>query len=345
MPADTCSIGGEGVGQHVGWLSDQEICRGAGGIRKESTVTSAKQAAANRRNAQRSTGPKTRAGKAIARLNAVKHGGLSPLAVIPNMESQEEWEAHRAGTLASLEPAGPLETVFAERVASLLWRLHRVARYEREVIAVSQEQVEDDLATERQDSVLHIVEDFADPQAIREQHQRAQERVSILESVDSLPDEAPIDGEDAQLILVTAAKQTPNVDFTQGFPLPGMPHDVRIAERLVWTAGLLRGTLDAIALQAKMDRAELLRRPLEQARYDATRRKAAADHVATDLDRMRRQRLLPEGATLVKLTRYEAHLSRQLNQALHELQRLQARRAGQAVPPRAALDVALSGPA
>ena len=307
-------------------------------------MTSAKQAAANRRNSQQSTGPKTPAGKAIARLNAVKHGGLSPLAVIPNMESEEEWEAHRAATLVSLGPQGHLETVLAEWVASLLWRLHRVARYEREVIAVSQEQVEDDLAKERQDSAAHIVEDFADPQDIREQHQRAQERLSILESVDSLPDEAPIDGEDAQLILVIAAKQTPNVDFTKGFPLPGMPHDVRIAERLVWTAGLLRRTLDAIAVQAKMDRAELLRRPLEDARFEATRRQEAADRVAKDLDRMRRQRLLPDPATLDKLTRYEAHLSRQLNQTLHELQRLQARRAGQAVPPPAALDVTLSGP-
>jgi hypothetical protein len=40
-----------------------------------------------------------------------------------------------------------------------------------------------------------------------------------------------------------------------------------------------------------------------------------------------------------KLSRYEAAIERSLYKALHELERLQARRAGQDVPPPAALDV------
>jgi hypothetical protein len=51
--------------------------------------------------------------------------------------------------------------------------------------------------------------------------------------------------------------------------------------------------------------------------------------------------MLPAGDTLEKVTRYEAHLSRQMLQALHELQRLQAVRAGEPVPAPAALDVTL----
>ena len=38
-----------------------------------------RKSAANRRNAQRSTGPKTDAGKAIAKLNAIKHGLNTPV--------------------------------------------------------------------------------------------------------------------------------------------------------------------------------------------------------------------------------------------------------------------------
>jgi hypothetical protein len=53
--------------------------------------------------------------------------------------------------------------------------------------------------------------------------------------------------------------------------------------------------------------------------------------------------MLPEDHTLQKITRYEAHLSRQLLQALHELQRLQAARGGQPVPLPAALDVVVDG--
>jgi hypothetical protein len=53
--------------------------------------------------------------------------------------------------------------------------------------------------------------------------------------------------------------------------------------------------------------------------------------------------MLPDANTLQKITRYEAHLSRQLLQALHELQRLQAGRGGQSVPLPAALDVVVDG--
>jgi hypothetical protein len=65
-------------------------------------MTSAKQIAANHANARRSTGPKTQSGKEIAKLNAVKHGGLSPLPVLPEVETRDAWQAHLDGTLASL---------------------------------------------------------------------------------------------------------------------------------------------------------------------------------------------------------------------------------------------------
>jgi hypothetical protein len=62
----------------------------------------------------------------------------------------DEWEAHRTGVLASLEPEGHLEMVLAERVALLLWRLRRVTRYETEAITLAQETIEDDLAQRNQ---------------------------------------------------------------------------------------------------------------------------------------------------------------------------------------------------
>ncbi len=50
---------------------------------------SPKKIEANRRNAQRSTGPRTRAGKRNVRWNAVKHGLLSDEVVLPVGEVQE----------------------------------------------------------------------------------------------------------------------------------------------------------------------------------------------------------------------------------------------------------------
>ena len=60
-----------------------------------------------------------------------------------------------------------------------------------------------------------------------------------------------------------------------------------------------------------------------------------------DLKRMSRERLLPDEKTLEKVARYEAHLSRLFHKTLHELEALQARRAG-GVAPLARLDVEVS---
>ena len=44
------------------------------------------------------------------------------------------------------------------------------------------------------------------------------------------------------------------------------------------------------------------------------------------------ERLLPDDKTLEKISRYEAHLSRQLFKTLHELETLQVRRSGGNAP-------------
>jgi hypothetical protein len=96
-----------------------------------------------------SGGPKTEEGKEVVRWNAARHGIRSPAPVVPGIEKKEDWEAHAVGVLESLKPEGHLETVLAERVALLSWRLHRVTRYETESIALYQEKAEDDLADRR----------------------------------------------------------------------------------------------------------------------------------------------------------------------------------------------------
>src|SRR5918993_1782113 len=95
------------------------------------------------------SGPNTEAGKEVARWNATRHGIRSPAPVVPDLEKAEDWEGHLDGVLESLLPEGHLETMLAERVALLSWRLNRVVRYETESIALYQEQAEDDLARKR----------------------------------------------------------------------------------------------------------------------------------------------------------------------------------------------------
>jgi hypothetical protein len=87
---------------------------------------------ANRSNAQKSTGPRTAEGKATVAQNAVKHGLSARLDVIKG-EDQAEFDLHREAMLGELGPVGPMESMLAERVVSLSWRLKRVERIQNEV--------------------------------------------------------------------------------------------------------------------------------------------------------------------------------------------------------------------
>ena len=97
----------------------------------------------NRRNAMRSTGPRTEAGRAVVAGNGLRHGLFSTKPVLAGIEREEDWRDHLAGMVASLAPVGHLEQVLAERVALCLWRLGRVARYEHEVTAMAQESADE----------------------------------------------------------------------------------------------------------------------------------------------------------------------------------------------------------
>jgi hypothetical protein len=95
--------------------------------------TSPAKMAANRRNALRSTGPKTPAGKQAVKWNAVKHGLLAKEAVIPVGEGQEskaEFTTVLARLREYLQPEGVLEEMLVERIAVCYWRLRRVLRAE-----------------------------------------------------------------------------------------------------------------------------------------------------------------------------------------------------------------------
>jgi hypothetical protein len=100
----------------------------------------------------------------------------------------------------------------------------------------------------------------------------------------------------------------------------------------------VRADIDAIATATEEDPEELLEVATDAARRSIIRKEQAAEQVQRDLGRMSRERLLPDEKTLEKVARYEAHLSRGLYKALHELEALQARRTGGAAP-LARLDV------
>jgi len=88
---------------------------------------------ANRNNSRKSTGPRTDEGKAVVSQNAVKHGLFAAEAVISG-ENQADYEAYHDQFLAELKPVGMVESVMAERIVSLAWRLRRAERMQNQSI-------------------------------------------------------------------------------------------------------------------------------------------------------------------------------------------------------------------
>jgi hypothetical protein len=110
-------------------------------------MTSPAKKAANRRNAQKSTGPRTDAGKAKAKMNATTHG-LRALSPVVLGEKEEEWQRFHEELLNELEPQGVLETLFADQAALLAWRMRRVHSYEAGMITQKAERAKSRLARE-----------------------------------------------------------------------------------------------------------------------------------------------------------------------------------------------------
>jgi hypothetical protein len=92
-------------------------------------MTSYRQIEANRRNALKSTGPRTDAGKQVARCNAVRHG-LTAETVIGALEDAEDYKAFEAAVAADYDAQSAVERELVLRLASVLWRLRRATTME-----------------------------------------------------------------------------------------------------------------------------------------------------------------------------------------------------------------------
>ncbi len=101
----------------------------------------------------------------------------------------------------------------------------------------------------------------------------------------------------------------------------------------------VRGCVEAIAAHVSLDPDELLELATYEAGCEARHAAIRKEEVEQEISRKVRERILPDDKTLEKISRYEAHLSRQLYHALHELENLQKRRITSEGTPLARLDV------
>jgi len=108
--------------------------KGSGTHHVQKKTVTPKKVAANRANAKFSKGPRTESGKRAARLNAVKFAFFSEELVIPLCDGEEALEKYSSllnEVQQELQPAGFVQTWFAEKIAETLWRFRRGTRAER----------------------------------------------------------------------------------------------------------------------------------------------------------------------------------------------------------------------
>jgi hypothetical protein len=277
-------------------------------------MTTARQIEANRENAKKSTGPRTAHGKAIASRNNTRHGFRSSSPVIRRLENPDAWEQHRATTVAGLNPGSPLEEALAERVALILWRLDRVARYERHVTTRSQERAPADV-TAHQSSADGANQSDQDCVEVRERFAEARHRLRALTRLAQLRPDAPIPGRDAEAILVAIGEEIDGFDVYTFSAPEIIPDDVNYFAFTDWTVERLTHLLEAIAAQHGDGRS------------------------GDQLRDLRRERILPQPPNLEQVIRYETHLMRQLSQTLSHLKQLQHARP---TTPSAPTDLPLS---
>lgn len=270
-------------------------------------------------------GPSPKNGKAVSSKNATRHGILSPNPVVEGVETTEEWEEHRRGVAESLCPAGYLENKLTEHFALLLWRRDRITRYETEVMAPLKEEAERKLYRLRHP-------------------EKAERQVHFLTSWPTLYEAQTVCGDDAMGLLFRLAVFGMNpgeaaTRLLEQIPLPAAPEGTPPEQRS-WTAGMLRRAVSAACEHIVREEEGLLGclmataiLELAEAQKEVERERELENAPESDGKEIREMiasnRRLPSDNILEKISRYEAHLTRQIKQTFDKLKALQVERKGQ----------------
>lgn len=145
-----------------------------------------------------------------------------------------------------------------------------------------------------------------------------------------MKDNTRMKGTDAAEILVFIGDINGRLNL-EAVSFSGIPQDMELKDFSKWTARLLRQCIAAVADHRKETYEQIIGSALRQAANNKTAIENQLKNLESKVEGIRRLNLLPKFSELEKITRYEAHLERSLYKAMHELERIQATRAGQPV--------------
>src|SRR6266851_3173564 len=113
---------------------------------------------ANRRNARKSTGPRTEAGKKKSRWNALKHGLTAKRTLVPGLENAKVYRKLLKGYLRDFKPEGVVEESLVQELVACHLQMIRGSRVERDAfLAAADEKVDECLDEELDEEELMAV--------------------------------------------------------------------------------------------------------------------------------------------------------------------------------------------
>jgi hypothetical protein len=310
--------------------------------------TSLKKITANRRNALRSTGPKTSGGKRVVRMNALKHGLLAKGVVIDAGEGKEdpaEYERLLSGLIGDLGPVGTLEGLLVQQIANCYWKLRRAERHEVGLVREGLDNCTWDAVQEssraRRFDIREILKNpnTYGPRTWKPSDLDAAEyhmRKESAELFERLAAELKAEGDlSPEIISKTKTQLAPRYDDF-------IPNVIRYLGRLQ-ASGQTRpnGSGDCedippgLAALRQEALAEVEAQVLALRVCEALDNVAEQHRVSARFARMH----LPPAEKMDGLLRYEAAIHRQLYRAMDQLERRQRLRKGDYVPPPLKINV------
>ncbi len=185
------------------------------------------QLAANRANAQLSTGPTSTTGKAKSSLNAVKTGLTGHTVLLPG-DDAAMYEAHVAEFIKRFEPAGDEERNLVQSLADTDWRLLRIPGLEMGIYALGHLEFADQFAKEDEAVRKHLIEAqiflthrrdlnnlSLQESRLRRQREKDREALKELQDARKLQAKARLDKACRQYIVAVNEKVNDSFDLGQ----------------------------------------------------------------------------------------------------------------------------------
>ncbi len=299
---------------------------------------------ANRNNSLKSTGPKTRKGKAVVKWNAMKHGLLSKEVIIDageGIEDENEFEQLFNALRIELCPAGILEEMLVEKIAICYWRLRRVVKFE-----VGELRKRLDNAT--MDIIFKRADDFKFDRTMAEaggNKDKLRKTIfgikCLLAALDDIKFGIEESGELSDYSTQELCRHFETEKGSFGYTLMLFNH--------MATKGQSLAISDPEKYGDTPDREKLKKAMIKIINNEKKQLKEISAHLNKieneDINAQKKALYLPEKEAIDKMLRYETAIERQLYRAIHELIRLQSARMGGNPTIPLAIDVNVSNQA